>query len=183
MTTGVGASPDRSEARQDWVRRERRRRKPNRRWRRGIFARRREVGATGRRSLTSRALHRMGRASAHAATGLSAAAFVLAWTAYGIATGFPPWWETVLYSVSSSATLIMVFTLQHMQSRLDSATQRKLDELVRAMPRADDQLIAVEEAPDDELAALTELNQSERSRLLSRNRAASSHAAPDSCRS
>ena len=87
---------------------------------------------------------------------------------YGIASRFPEWWATVLYSVSASITLIMVFTLQHMQSRLESATQRKLDEILRALPQADDQLIAVEEASDAELAALTELNQTDRSRLHER---------------
>ena len=93
-----------------------------------------------------------------------AAFFVVAWTAFGIGIGFPPWWEKVLYTATSSITLIMVFVLQHMQSRLESATQRKLDELLRSLPRADNRLIAVEEAADAELAALTALNRTDRDR-------------------
>jgi low affinity Fe/Cu permease len=106
----------------------------------------------------------MGQLSAHAGAGLLVASFICAWTAFGIAISFPRWWETVLYATSSSVTLIMVFVLQHMQSRLESATQRKLDELLRAVPRADDGLIAVEEAADAELEALSDLNRADRSR-------------------
>ncbi len=114
------------------------------------------------RPWSSRALHRLGQLSAHAVAGLVAAAAVLAWLVVGVATGFPDWWETVLYATSSSATLVMVFAIQHTQTRQQSATQRKLDELLRSQPRADDSLIAVEEAPDDELEARADLNLEDR---------------------
>ena len=77
---------------------------------------------------------------------------------------FPDWWATVLEVVSSSITLVMVFTIQHTQARQQAASQRKLDELLRAMPTADDRLIAVEEAPDAELAALADRNLAHRER-------------------
>src|SRR5687767_11066139 len=105
------------------------------------------------RHWSSRALHRLGEASAHAAAGLVAATAVLAWLAVGVATDFPDWWETVPYSTGASVTLVMVFAIQHTQTRQQSDTQRKLDELLRAQPTADDSLIAVEEAPDHELQA------------------------------
>ena len=38
-------------------------------------------------------------------------------------------------------TTIMVFTIQHTQSREQAATQLKLDELIRALPGADDHLV------------------------------------------
>lgn len=163
-------SLDDASRRQAWVRR-RRSRNAEERWMRGIFHRGeapqgvRTSGEWGARSWPSRVLHRMGQLSAHSGAGLLAAAFVFAWTACGIAIGFPRWWETVLYATSSSVTLIMVFVLQHMQSRLESATQRKLDELLRATPRADDHLIGVEEAADAELEALTDLNRADRTRV------------------
>ncbi len=94
--------------------------------------------------------------------GLIAAGAVLAWVAVGLLTGFPSWWQTVLYSVSSSITLVMVFAIQHTQARQQSATQRKLDELVRTQPSADNRLIALEEAPDAELEALADLNLADR---------------------
>ena len=68
----------------------------------------------------------------------------------------------MLYSVSTSITLVMVFAIQHTQARQQSATQRKLDELLRAQPLADNRIIAVEEAPDAELEALADLNQADR---------------------
>jgi low affinity Fe/Cu permease len=143
-------------------------------WRRGLVrpssTRRRPVivaaggggASAGQRQRGSRLLHRLGDFSAHAAAGLLAAGAVLAWLAVGLVTAFPGWWETVLYSVSSSITLVMVFAIQHTQARQQSATQRKLDELLRAQPSADNRLIAVEEAPDAELEALADLNLADR---------------------
>jgi low affinity Fe/Cu permease len=47
----------------------------------------------------------------------------------------------------SSVTLVMVFAIQHTQGREQAATQRKLDELIRAVPGADESLMMLEEAP------------------------------------
>ena len=114
------------------------------------------------RHWSSRTLHRVGELTAHAGAGLAAAVAVLAWLAVGLVTRFPDWWETVLYSTGASVTLIMVFAIQHTQTREQSATQRKLDELLRSQPGADDSLIAVEEAPDGELTARADLNLKDR---------------------
>lgn len=139
-------------------------------WRRGL------VGADDSRSLlsdaraqrtwTSRALHHVGEATSHAWAGLIVALAVVTWVALGIVVRFPAWWQATLYSVSATVTLIMVFALQHTQTRQQSATQRKLDELLRAQPRADEGLMAVEEAPDEELEALAGRNLETRSRAL-----------------
>jgi low affinity Fe/Cu permease len=145
------------------------------RWRRGLIGGRRSertlLGeARAERTMTSRVLHRIGGWSAHAWAGLAVATWVVAWTIVGAFVGFTDWWQTVLYSVSSSVTLVMVFALQHTQTRQQSATQRKLDELLRAQPRADDGLIAVEEAPDEELEGLADKNLEERHRAVDRRR-------------
>jgi low affinity Fe/Cu permease len=42
---------------------------------------------------------------------------------------------------------LMVFTIQHTQGREQAATQRKLDELLRATPGAAEALMMLEEAP------------------------------------
>ncbi len=47
----------------------------------------------------------------------------------------------------SAITLVMVFAIQHTQGREQAATQRKLDELIRALPGADESLMMLEEAP------------------------------------
>jgi low affinity Fe/Cu permease len=142
-------------------------------WRRGLIRPSKGPGLTPPlagsarrrgRAFSSRALHRLGDFTAHAVAGLLAALAVLTWLVVGIATGFPNWWQTVLESVSSSITLVMVFAIQHTQSRQQSATQRKLDELLRALPSADDHLIAAEQAPDEELDGLATLNLEDRRR-------------------
>jgi low affinity Fe/Cu permease len=75
---------------------------------------------------------------------------------------FPSWWDNVLFIVSSTVTLLMVFAIQHTQARQQSAVQRKLDEILHALPHADDRLIAVEEAPDADLEALATRDIAER---------------------
>lgn len=119
------------------------------------------------RTLSSRLLHRLGELSSHAGAGLLAATLVLTWVVVGLVTSFPAWWETVLYSVTASVTFVMVFAIQHTQARQQSATQRKLDELLRAMATADDRVIAVEEAPDEELQALADRNLERRETAIS----------------
>jgi low affinity Fe/Cu permease len=135
-------------------------------WRRGLIrgsgARTPLDAARAERTWTSRTLHRVGEWTAHAWAGLVVATAVVAWVGLGIVVAFPTWWQATLYSVSSAVTLIMVFALQHTQTRQQSATQRKLDELLRSQPHADGELIAVEEAPDEELAALADKNLEER---------------------
>ena len=120
----------------------------------------------------SRTLHRLGDASAHSGAGLVVAGAVICWLVVGAVTAFPGWWATVLEVVSSSITLVMVFTIQHTQARQQAASQRKLDELLRAVPTADNRLIAVEEAPDDELAALADRNLAHRERASGSGRPA-----------
>ena len=52
---------------------------------------------------------------------------------------------------TSAVTLMMVFVIQHTQGREQAATQRKLDELLRALPEAESGLMMLEEAPEEEL--------------------------------
>jgi len=112
----------------------------------------------------SRALHAIGATAAQSGAGIAAAALVVAWLVVGVATGFPAWWPTTLYVVTGSVTFVMVFVIQHTNERQTSATQRKLDELIRSSVHADDALIAVEEAGDEHLQALAQLNMADRER-------------------
>jgi low affinity Fe/Cu permease len=84
---------------------------------------------------------------------------VASWTVVGVVTGFPSWWQVVLYSTTSAVTVVMVFAIQHTQHREQLVTQRKLDELVRAQPGADDRMIAAEAATDAELDDLMHANE------------------------
>jgi len=106
----------------------------------------------------SRWTHRLGDATTHSNTSIGVLVALLVWIALGAAFDFPEWWSTTLFVATSAATLLMVFIVQHTQTRMEVATQRKLDELLRALPDADNHLIAAEAASDDELADIGELH-------------------------
>jgi low affinity Fe/Cu permease len=67
----------------------------------------------------------------------------------GAILGFPSSWVISFEVAVSSVTLLMVFTIQHTQGREQEATQRKLDELLRATPGAAESLMLLEEAPKE----------------------------------
>jgi low affinity Fe/Cu permease len=123
-----------------------------------------------RRHWTSRFVHHLGSFAAHPVPAIGAVTLVSAWAVIGMVTRFPVWWQTVLYSVTASVTFVMVFVIQHAQERQTSATQRKLDELIRSSSSADDTLIAVEEMDDGHLQALTSLNYADRQRATEDSR-------------
>ncbi len=125
------------------------------------------TAAWDQRHWTSRGLHQVGAITSRSGAGIIAAATVVAWMIVGSATGFPKWWQIGLESVTGSVTLVMVFVIQHTQERQTSATQRKLDELIRSSVHADDSLIAIEEAPDEQLQALGHLNLADRQNAAS----------------
>jgi low affinity Fe/Cu permease len=74
------------------------------------------------------------------------------WVVYSVLVGFPTRLEAIFQTLVAASTLAMVFVIQHTQAREQLVTQRKLDEILRALPHADNTLIAFEEASDDELA-------------------------------
>ena len=64
----------------------------------------------------------------------AAAAFVVTWAIVGVAVDFPEWWKTALYSVTGSATFLMVFVIQHTQhatDRSDPAQAGRADPCIR----------------------------------------------------
>ena len=69
--------------------------------------------------------------------------------ALGAVLRFPSGWIAASEVGTSFVTVMMVLVIQHTQSREQTATQRKLDELLRALPEAESRLMMLEEAPDD----------------------------------
>ena len=63
---------------------------------------------------------------------------------------------TALAAVVQVVTLVMVFVVQHTQSRDQRITQRKLDELLRALPDADDAMVMLDAGSDDDLDRASE---------------------------
>jgi low affinity Fe/Cu permease len=102
----------------------------------------------------SRAVHHLDRATTRPGTALVVAGLVIAFLVMLAIAGFPTSWETAFATACAAVTTVMVFTIQHTQSRETGAIQLKLDELIRALPNADDHLVQVEAGDDAELAEL-----------------------------
>ena len=76
-----------------------------------------------------------------------------AWIIASIAAGFPARWETIFQTLVAALTLAVVFIIQHTQARHQRATQRKLDEILPAIPGTGNALLTLEHASDDVLHA------------------------------
>jgi hypothetical protein len=92
------------------------------------------------RSPLRRLLSRVDRWASRPLTALIVIAADLAWVLSSVALGFPGRGERVFQSLVAALTLAMVFVIQHTQAREQAATQRKLDEILQALPGADHSL-------------------------------------------
>jgi len=102
----------------------------------------------------SRALHRIDRATSRPVTAVVVAVSIVVFGLVLAAARFPTTWQTAFATACAAVTTVMVFTIQHTQSREQAVTQLKLDELIRALPEADDHFVQVESGADEELAEL-----------------------------
>jgi low affinity Fe/Cu permease len=94
------------------------------------------------------------------------AAGLIAMLILGATLGFPNSWVVSFEVAVSSITLLMVFTIQHTQGREQEATQRKLDELLRATPGAAESLMMLEEAPKEFMIEVSENQREVRADLV-----------------
>jgi low affinity Fe/Cu permease len=118
------------------------------------------------RGLGSRLLTWIDRWTSRPLPALVVAAAAAAWIIVSVIIGFPGRWERVFQTVVAAVTLAMVFVIQHTQARQQAATQRKLDEILQALPGADNALLALEHASDDELRATGDLHRGIREAAL-----------------
>jgi low affinity Fe/Cu permease len=100
-----------------------------------------------------RQLSRVDRWASRPLTALIVIAADLAWVLLSVVTGFPGLGERIFQTLVAAVTLAMVFVIQHTQEREQVATQRKLDEILQALPGADNSLLMLEHASRDELRA------------------------------
>lgn len=87
-----------------------------------------------------------------AAASLVAAASAAVLTSAAISSrtdGILSWYE----AIAGAITLVMVFVLQHTQTRQQVALQLKLDAVLHALPEADNRLISLESASDRDIMA------------------------------
>jgi low affinity Fe/Cu permease len=102
----------------------------------------------------SRLLHRLDQLSSRPAVAWLLLTADGVWVVFSVAVGFPSRLETIFQTLVAALTLALVFVIQHTQAREQLVTQRKLDELLQALPRADNAVIGLEDASDEELAAV-----------------------------
>ena len=73
------------------------------------------------------------------------------WIVTSVVLEFPAGLETTVLTLVAGLTFAMLFVIQHTQSRLQAATQRKLDEILKALPAANKAVLSIEKANDEEL--------------------------------
>jgi low affinity Fe/Cu permease len=110
-------------------------------------------GTAPKRSQISWLLSKVDRHASRPLAAVLVIAVAGMWIAVSIAAGFPARWETIFQTLVAALTLTMVFVIQHTQARHQQATQRKLDEILQALPGTDNSLLTLEHASDEELRA------------------------------
>jgi low affinity Fe/Cu permease len=125
------------------------------------------------RALGSRLLLTADNWSSRPVAGLTVITLVGSWLVASVAAGFPDPLERIFQVLVAALTLVMLFVVQHTQARLQHATQRKLDELLRALPAADDALVRLEHGSDAELRAAGDTHRQVRESATDRDESAS----------
>jgi low affinity Fe/Cu permease len=80
---------------------------------------------------------------------------VVVWAAFGPITHYSDNWQLVINTGTTIITFLMVFVLNHAQSRDTTAINAKLDSLIRVIEHADNRLVGLERLPATEAEALT----------------------------
>ena len=109
---------------------------------------------TERLTRSSRWLHKIDHYTSQPWATLLLGAVLVAAVVLGAFLGFPATWTAAFEVGASFITLMMVVIIQHTQSREQMATQRKLDELLRALPQAESGLMMLEEESDETIQAV-----------------------------
>lgn len=79
---------------------------------------------------------------------------VLAWALAGPFLHFSDRWQLVAQTTTAVVTFLMIFCVQHTQSKDDAAMQAKLDELIRVIGSARNELIGIERADHGDIQQL-----------------------------
>lgn len=99
----------------------------------------------------SRALHGLDRLASKSWVAAAVVTLDLIWVVFSASFEFPARLDAVFQTVVAAVTLAIVFVIQHTQAREQAVTQRKLDEILRALPEADNALVTLENASDHTL--------------------------------
>jgi low affinity Fe/Cu permease len=111
-----------------------------------VVQQRRILQRTEQVSPLSRVLYRVEHYGALPAVALAVSSGAIILVVVIAALQFPTRWVAAFEVSVSAITVVMVFAILHTQGREQAATQRKLDELIHALPGADESLMMLEEA-------------------------------------
>jgi low affinity Fe/Cu permease len=139
----------------------------------GWLHRHKIVPRVGHLSLGSRWVHRIDHYSSLPGAAIIVVTLLVGVIALGVALGFPTGWLIGFTVTTTGVTMVMVFVIQHTQGREQAVTQRKLDELLRALPSAKSELMMLEEAPESVLRDV------EREQRISRTKDGDQGEVPD----
>lgn len=107
-------------------------------------------GVWGRRP-ASRVLHGLDRLASRSWVAATVVTLDLIWVLFSASFDFPTRLDAIFQTVVAAVTLAIVFVIQHTQAREQAVTQRKLDEILHALPEADNALVTLENASDSTL--------------------------------
>lgn len=124
------------------------------------------VAARAQHTWVSGQLHRLNELSASSGAAAVAAAVTTVSLVAALTAPSATKVLTAFEALAAGVTLVMIFVVQHTQTRQQAALQRKLDELLRALPGVDLRLLHVESAPQAELDALDQRHQHARTEAL-----------------
>ncbi len=113
---------------------------------------------------------RIAMAAGQPLTFIIALSLIVAWGVTGPLFAFSDTWQLIVNTATTIVTFLMVFLIQNSQNRDAAAMQAKLDELIRAVPKARGQFIGIEHLSDHEVEAIRAALESETGRAEGKNR-------------
>jgi low affinity Fe/Cu permease len=109
-----------------------------------------------RASAFTRFAQTIARLAGRPITVIVAGLIVLVWIAVGPLYHFSDTWLLAINTATTVITFLMVFLIQHSQTRDTAAIQLKLSEILLATEGTASRIAAIEHASDEELALLQE---------------------------
>ena len=86
---------------------------------------------------------------------------IVVWAGFGPLSHYSEKWQLLVNTGTTIVTFLMVFVLNHAQSRDTSAINAKLDSLILAIERADNRLVGLELLPVTEAEAIATASREE----------------------
>ncbi len=102
----------------------------------------------------SRVATKCATASGHPYAFVLAALSMVLWAASGVIFDWSDTWQLIVNTGTSVVTFMAVFVIQNSQNRDGAAIQAKLDEVLRAMPKAREEFIGIEHMTEAQICAI-----------------------------